>query len=57
MEIESRWKSDFRGESNIKYNIIKMIVCQMTKYLIFQTDRCYIVVLIVKRNRWKGGCG
>jgi len=29
-----------------------MIVCQMTKYLIFQTDRCYIVVLIDGMNQW-----
>ena len=45
-EIEVR----FQKRVYIKFNNIKMIVCQMINYIIFQMDRCYIVALIVEGN-------
>ena len=41
-EIEDR----FNNRIYIKFNNIKIIVCQMINYLIFQIVRCYIVVAI-----------
>jgi len=42
----------FQRRIYIKFNNIKMVVCQMINYIIFQIVRCYIVALTVERNRW-----
>ena len=47
VEIEVR----FQRKIDIKFNNIKMIVCQMINYIIFKIFRCYIAVLIDGMNR------